>query len=375
MRSASGRECERGHLLVGLMVLLACMLIMLTAAAQSWTFLVRRDREAELIQRGEEYAKAIAFYQKEVGAYPLKLDLLVQKGPHGHRFIRQLYKDPLADDGEWGLLFLSPTGQGFINPYATQLGEGFIGGDLSQDPSPGQGGIGGLVAGRGGIGAGGGGIGGGFGNAGGFGNKKGSGKTGFGRSNKNDTQAPGYSELDPASLKAFEGAVMPIVGVVHKKEEWGVKNYKGQATLNDWAFTLIDEGGQHQAGGKRQAPMPKTGPRFGIGDAHQPIFLPGSGPAPPPRGKPLKDQMRENVDRYQEERDRQQRYLEGDFEEDEETGDEEGVEEGDKGEGGSDADPNGGGEDADPNGGEDADPNGGDDDEGEDEDPNGNGGT
>ena len=361
---ARGRCHERGHLLVGLMVLLACMLIMLTAAAQSWTFLVRRDREAELIQRGEEYAKAIAFYQKEVGAYPLKLDLLAEKGPHGHRFIRKLYKDPLADDGEWGLLFLSPTGQGFINPYATQLGEGFIGGDLPQDPSFGQGGI---VAGRGGVSTGGGG----FGNTGGFGNKK----KGFGRSNRDDTQAPGYSELDPASLKALEGAVMPIVGVVHKKGEWGVKNYKGQATLNDWAFTLIDEGGQHQAGGKRQAPMPKTGPRFGIGDSHQPIFLPGSGPAPKPRGKNLKDQMKENLDRYQEEQERKQRLLEGDFGEDEETGDEEGVEEDEEGEGGSDADPNGGSEDADPNGSEDADPNGGDDDEGEDKDPNGNGGT
>ena len=364
-RTVTARTGERGHLLVGLVVLLACMLIMLTAAAQSWTFLVRRDREAELIQRGEEYARAIAFYHKEVGAYPLKLDLLAEKGPHGHRFIRKLYKDPLADDGEWGLLFLSPTGQGFINPYATQLGEGF-GGDLSQDP------LGGIVAGRGGIGAGGGGIGGGFGNAGGFGNKKGSGKTGFGRSNRKDAQAPGYSELDPESLKAFEGAVMPIVGVVHKKEEWGVKYYKGQATLNDWAFTEIDQGGQHQAGGKRQAPMPKTGPRFGIGDSHQPIFLPGSRSAPP-RGKPPRDQRREDLKAYQEDQNTQQRHLEGDFEEDEDTGDEEGVEEGEQGEEGSDADPNGGSEDADPNGSEDADPNSGDDDDGEDEDPNGNG--
>ena len=313
-RAVTARSGERGHLLVGLVVLLACMLIMLTAAAQSWTFLVRRDREAELIQRGEEYAKAIAFYQKEVGAYPLKLDLLAQKGPHGHRFIRQLYKDPLADDGEWGLLFLSPTGQGFINPYATQLGEGFIGGDLSQDPSFGQGGI--VV--------GGGGVGGGFGNAGGFGNKKGSSKKGFGRSNRSDTQAPGYSELDPSSLKALEGAVMPIVGVVHKKEEWGIKNYKGQATLNDWAFTLLDEGQQHnQVGGKRQAPMPKTGPRFGIGDSHQPIFLPGSGPAPKPRGRNSIDQQRKDLEAYQKEQEDLQRRLEGDFGEDEETGDEE----------------------------------------------------
>ncbi|MFQ5702313.1 MAG: hypothetical protein ACE5HU_10770, partial [Acidobacteriota bacterium] len=53
-RQAS-RSRERGHLLVGLVVLAAVMIILLTAAAQSWTFLIRRDREAELIFRGEQY--------------------------------------------------------------------------------------------------------------------------------------------------------------------------------------------------------------------------------------------------------------------------------------------------------------------------------
>ena len=346
------REGERGHLLVGLVVLLACMMIMLTAAAQSWTFLVRRDREAEMIHRGEEYAKAIAFYQKEVGAYPLKLDLLAEKGPHGHRFIRKLYEDPLADDGKWGLLYLSPTGQGFINPFATQIGEGF-----GPDPFGGIGGIG--VGGAGGaFGQGGGGA---FGQGGGgFGSSR---KSGIGgrRSGKNKEQKPGYSELDQQTFQNFELSNMPIVGVVHKKQEWGLKIYKGQSSLNDWAFTILDEGEQTSiGGGKRQAPPPRgRGPSRGVGDAHNPIFLPGMLP-PKPRGPNSTDQQRQDLQKWQEEQEEKRRALEEalNYQEDEE---------------GADEDPNGTG-DEDPNGagegsGEDPEGDGGG--EGEDEDPNG----
>lgn len=291
------RSDERGHLLVGLVVLLACMMIMLTAAAQSWTFLVRRDKEAEMIYRGEEYARAIVFYQKEVGSYPLKLDLLAQKGPHGHRFIRKLYKDPIAEDGEWGLLYLSPTGQGFINPYATQLGEGFGGPGGPMDPFS----SGGLGIGVGGAGN----------NPGAFGSQgsgfgSGSRKSGFGKSSKSSfgkDKKPGYSELDQETYKSFEGVNMPIVGVVHKKEEWGIKYYKGQASLNDWAFTMLDQGEQHHGGGKGQHPTPKWSKRQGIGDAHNPIFLPGMLPPPKKGGNSLSDQ-RGNLETYQDEQDR-----------------------------------------------------------------------
>src|SRR5688572_1402252 len=43
---------ESGHLLVGLMVLVAVILILLTVTGQSWVFIMRRDAEAELIFRG-----------------------------------------------------------------------------------------------------------------------------------------------------------------------------------------------------------------------------------------------------------------------------------------------------------------------------------
>jgi len=362
-RPEGRREGERGHLLVGLVVLLACMMIMLTAAAQSWTFLVRRDREAELIHRGEEYARALAFYQKEVGSYPLKLDMLAKKGPHGHRFIRKLYKDPIAEDGEWGLLFLSPTGQGFINPYATQLGEGF--GD-PMDPFS-SGGLG--------IAVGGGGVGnnpGAFGSqGGGFGS--GNRKSGFGssRRNKDNDKKPGYSELDQETYKSFEGTNMPIVGVVHKKQEWGVKYYKGQASLNDWAFTLIDEGEQHKGGGKGQHPAPKTGRRQPIGDHMNPIFLPGM-LAPPPKREEQIDKQRRDLDSFQEEQRRQEEEdlaLIDEVTRAAEEGDPNAPVEGDPND--PNADPNAPPDD----GSGDEDPNGnGEDDEGEDdEDPNGNG--
>ncbi|HKY31436.1 MAG TPA: type II secretion system protein [Candidatus Polarisedimenticolia bacterium] len=248
-RTAS-RDPESGHLLVALMVLIAVMLILLTVTGQSWVFIVRRDAEAELIFRGEEYARAIEFYKKELGSYPLELKTLMQPGPHRHRFIRRLYKDPLADDGKWGSLYLSPTGKGFINPYASRLEPGLdpLGGD-GLEPSSG------------------------------FGSRR----DGLGLRNEfsaleaaeggPEESAPGYSELSPEEFQARGGeqAGMPIVGVVHKHKESGLKIYKNQASLNDWAFTLLLQGQETQPGGAAGVLPVQAPPMGAIGDLSYPI--------------------------------------------------------------------------------------------------------
>ncbi len=333
------RRAEQGHLLVGLVVLIAVMLIMLTAAAQSWTFLVRRDREAELIQRGEEYARAIAFYHKENQAWPLKLDLLVEKGPHGHRFIRKLYPDPLAEDGEWGLLYLSPTGKGFINPYATQLGaDPFLADPFGQQPVDT-----------------------------GFGKKRRSGNA-FQRhpSSGEGSGSPGYSEINPQQLKSMGNPSLPIVGVVHKTPEYGVKIYKGQASLNDWAFTLMAEGQEHNQGSGGHRPQTRSRRPMGIGDHTSPIFLPGMLPPPPNAGtshvqkemiEERKRQEEEEERLRQEEEERRRRLLEeAGIDPDDPHGENEGEEgEGDEDDGLDEEDPDGEESDDDPP--DDEDPN------------------
>src|SRR5262245_4093660 len=76
------------------------MLILLSAAGPYWKYLIRNDREEELLARGGEIADAIARYQRKNGnALPSSLDVLVKQ-----RFLRHAYKDPMTKDGKWKFL-------------------------------------------------------------------------------------------------------------------------------------------------------------------------------------------------------------------------------------------------------------------------------
>ena len=117
---------ERGVLLVALIVAMTVMMILLTASAQSWTTVIRREREQELIFRGNQYIQALRLYQQEHGGqFPTKLEDLMEEGPRRHRYIRQLFEDPFDKDGEWNLIFLGPDGKSAWNPHA-RLSEGGI---------------------------------------------------------------------------------------------------------------------------------------------------------------------------------------------------------------------------------------------------------
>ncbi|HEU5182396.1 MAG TPA: hypothetical protein VFW45_16540 [Candidatus Polarisedimenticolia bacterium] len=129
------RSRESGHLLIAVMIGITLLLIFMTVVAQQWSSLERRENEKELIFRGNQYAKAIKKYQGEHGgAYPTSLESLMELGPRRLRYIRRLYRDPMAPDGKWGILIADPSGKGFINPNAPQgEGEGIPGlDDLGQ---------------------------------------------------------------------------------------------------------------------------------------------------------------------------------------------------------------------------------------------------
>lgn len=108
---------EGGHIMAGVMVLLAIMLIFSTVAFQSWEEVLRRDNEAEMIFRAEEYVRAIQRFRKDRGVPPAKLEDLMEPGPKGQYYLRRLYKDPLVKDGKWGLLYAGPGGE-VIDPNA-----------------------------------------------------------------------------------------------------------------------------------------------------------------------------------------------------------------------------------------------------------------
>jgi type II secretory pathway pseudopilin PulG len=96
------RQREGGYLLLAIMLMMAFMVITLTyVVGPAMVQQIKRDREAEMIHRGTEYARAIKKFYKKNSRYPSSLDDL-DKGQI--RFLRKRYADPLAKDGKWKLL-------------------------------------------------------------------------------------------------------------------------------------------------------------------------------------------------------------------------------------------------------------------------------
>jgi type II secretory pathway pseudopilin PulG len=87
---------DRGYAMAALLVGLSVMGIMLSMALPVWRTAATREREAELVFRGEQYAQAIELFSRRNGGFPLNLDVL-EEG----RYIRKLYKDPMTPDGEF----------------------------------------------------------------------------------------------------------------------------------------------------------------------------------------------------------------------------------------------------------------------------------
>lgn len=95
--AGDGRRGRSGYALVALLATVAIMMVLMAAAVPSWRYLMKNDREEELIFRGGQIADAIARYQKKNGnALPPSLEVLV-KG----KFLRRAYKDPMTKSGKW----------------------------------------------------------------------------------------------------------------------------------------------------------------------------------------------------------------------------------------------------------------------------------
>ena len=91
------RRAEAGYTLVALLAGITIMMIMMAAAMPSWRYVMKDDREQELIAHGGEIADAIQRFQQRNGnALPPTLEVLV-KG----KFLRREYKDPMTKDGKW----------------------------------------------------------------------------------------------------------------------------------------------------------------------------------------------------------------------------------------------------------------------------------
>jgi hypothetical protein len=95
---------------------------MLAAFGEVASHAALREKEAELLFRGDQYRQAIAAYHRIEDRYPQSLqDLVLNKGfavPVRH--LRKLYPDPMTGAADWGLV-TAPDG-GIMGVYSQAPG-------------------------------------------------------------------------------------------------------------------------------------------------------------------------------------------------------------------------------------------------------------
>ena len=218
---------DRGYAMAALLVGMTVMAVLMSAAMPVWSHFAQREKEEELIWRGQQYARAIGLFQRKyANTFPPTVDVLVEQ-----KFLRKKYKDPV-------------TGEDFQPIPAT----GMPGGGVVAPP--------GMPAVPGGM-----------------------------------QNAPGQPRNPPIAQQrtpprmtsvgtTVQGGI-GIQGVVSKSDKASIKIYNGRTKYNEWAFVYLASA---QAPG---APQPGAFPRQ-PGMPNQPGLFgqPGGPPQPGNPGPP-----------------------------------------------------------------------------------------
>ncbi len=96
---------DRGFAMAGLLVGIALLSLGLSIAMPTWKTMILREKEEELIWRGQQYDRALQLYRRKNAAPGApSVDQLVQG-----RFLRKKYKDPITN-GDFELVGVSQAG-------------------------------------------------------------------------------------------------------------------------------------------------------------------------------------------------------------------------------------------------------------------------
>ena len=107
------RACQRGFTYLWLLFVLAAGAGGLASLGQRASIAVQRDREAELIFRGVEIARAISTYRAATPGLAKTLPASLQdllddrRGPRPVRHLRRVYVDPFTGKADWILITTS----------------------------------------------------------------------------------------------------------------------------------------------------------------------------------------------------------------------------------------------------------------------------
>ncbi len=173
----------RGYTMVALLIGLTIMSVMIAALLPLASAESQRDKEEELIFRGTQYAEGIRLFRRSYGRYPNSLKEMFDLRP---RTIRRLWKDPITNSDDWGLV-------------SATVGA----------PLPGQQGGGG---------------------------GKPPGATGSMMPTPTPTPVPTPSSGFGAT-PAGASPVGPVAGVYSKSKKKGYRIYQGREAYSDWRFT------------------------------------------------------------------------------------------------------------------------------------------
>jgi len=92
---------DAGYAMAALLAAIAVMGVLWAMVMPVWKQSVQREKEAELIFRAGQYARAVALFQRKyANAYPPNVEVLLKD-----KFLRKKYKDPITNSD---FRFLSP---------------------------------------------------------------------------------------------------------------------------------------------------------------------------------------------------------------------------------------------------------------------------
>ncbi|MSO61320.1 MAG: type II secretion system protein [Acidobacteria bacterium] len=183
---------QGGYAMAALLVGMSVMAVLLGALLPQWTTLATREKEQELVFRGNQYARAIGLFQRKfANTAPPTIDVLVEQ-----RFLRKKYKDPITND-DFQPIYASLAPQGPNTP----AGANRPGQQASARPGP-----------------------------------------------------PAQQTPQPGSGNAGATSGVGIIGVTSKSTETSLKLYNGRDKYNEWAFVYVQTAQRPQGPGQGVQP-------------------------------------------------------------------------------------------------------------------------
>jgi type II secretory pathway pseudopilin PulG len=92
---------DDGFAMAALLAAMTIMAIFLAMALPAWKTAAQREKETELIFRGQQYARAIVLFQRKyANTFPPNVEVLLNE-----HFLRKKFKDPMTKDGEFQLIY------------------------------------------------------------------------------------------------------------------------------------------------------------------------------------------------------------------------------------------------------------------------------